>query len=174
MAVRAPPWEETPRPKRPQAPLPPLAANAALPKVGPEAGPTQRSPHPGAQRHGISARRKPTTPEHRRHVLVKASKLAPTGGNNPDGRWRKEEKNRGKPARESGHVRPGAPKGDDEGPGPGTDRTDVKKEPLLRRFAPGRGGFRCPARRRPFERREEPPQGERRKHRTTEVLSKSQ
>ena len=37
-----------------------------------------------------------------------------------------------------GVVRPGAPKGDDEGPGPGTDRTDVKKEPLLRRFAPGR------------------------------------
>ena len=40
MAVRAPPWEETPRPKRPQAPLPPLAVCIQLsPPEGTRVGP---------------------------------------------------------------------------------------------------------------------------------------
>ena len=37
---------------------PPRAANSTLPKAGPEAGPLQRSPHPGILRYGISASRK--------------------------------------------------------------------------------------------------------------------
>ena len=40
------------------APNPPHVANSIPPQAGMEAGLTQRSPHPGAKRHGISASRK--------------------------------------------------------------------------------------------------------------------
>jgi hypothetical protein len=144
-AGRAPPWEGSPRPKQTRAPQPPHTANSALPKAGPEARPTQRSPLPGAQRHGITASRKPSAPQRpdtqphdpQPRQCVEVNQQAGPHG------WQKSRramvqrrrKTGQKPAVGQGDVRPGAPEGDDGGPGPVADRTDAKKDPLFRRFA---------------------------------------
>ena len=144
MAGRAPPREGTPRPKQTRAPQPPHTANSALPKAGPEAGPTQRSPLPGAQRHGIPASRKPSAPQRpntRPHRLRQRQCVEVNQQAGPHG-WQKSRramaqrrrKTGQKPAVSQGDVRPGAPEGDGGGPGPAADRTDAKNEPLFRRF----------------------------------------
>ena len=94
---------------------PPHTANSIPPQAGMEAGLTQRSPHPGAQRHGISASREPparqqpnahthththtyTHTHARRRGEGVSQQAGPHGWQNPDGRWCERRRKTGQKA----------------------------------------------------------------------------
>ena len=93
------PREGAHHPKGGRSTQPPRTANSIPPQAGMEAGLTQRSPHPGAQRHGISSSRKQpahtqaaqrthddTRHEHtQERCRCKPASLAPTAGKIPTG-----------------------------------------------------------------------------------------
>jgi hypothetical protein len=130
---------------------PPAASHR--PHNGPTHSPTTRSPD-NVLRSTSKELRTPSL-----HVVVKVGATWDAGSPGdpyagPHG-WQKSRramaqrrrKTGQKPAVGQGDVRPGAPEGDDGGPGPVADRTDAKKEPLFRRFTQVGQKKSCRARR---------------------------